>query len=101
MNCEYCGTAMKALFTSNYCPNDCDKNVDNVSNYLKSALKPFIGTEISNQELLTYQTPITKILEDYAIKEIQEEFDNSLICIKEIGFVNSQTFFDIISWAVI
>ncbi len=25
MNCKCCGAKMKALFTSVYCPNECDK----------------------------------------------------------------------------
>lgn len=31
MNCEICGTQLQALFTSNYCPNDCDKKPAKVS----------------------------------------------------------------------
>ncbi len=85
MNCEYCGTTMKALFTSNYCPNDCDKKIDKdvaiVNNYLKSALKTL-------QELLAYETPITKILEENTVKEIQEAVDAIFFTIYQLPAIN-------------
>lgn len=49
--CEVCGTAMKPLLTSSYCPNECDK-------------KPYLG--------------ITEILQNHSVKELQEAIDKSI-----------------------
>lgn len=62
--CEVCGTIMKPLFISSYCPNECDRKIGSKKAFFE------IGSECM---------PITEILQNYAIKELQDAVDKYFI----------------------
>lgn len=79
--CETCGTAMKPLFTSSYCPNDCKK--PHLTEYLTNYLK--VLDIISRDEFkvgidIDIAANVEKILQDYAAKKLQDAVDK--YCIK-------------------
>lgn len=64
MNCEICGTQLQALFTSNYCPNDCDKKPAKVS----ATAHPDTCVAIIEKQPINYKAftrPTTELVTSY------------------------------------
>lgn len=79
--CEACGTTMKPLFTSSYCPNECDKKpylTEYLTNYLK-VLDIISGDDFKVGMDIDIAANVEKILQDYATKELQDAVDKYFI----------------------
>ncbi len=80
MRCEICGSDMKPLFTSYYCPNDCDKEDTEVTAIAKIPTKENSINIPKSRQPKKSTTPLIEIIKQIMYYEKLKEVSNQMFC---------------------